>query len=398
MSRESESRVRIGRTGSSASVMSGARSRSLLVVSCVVFLSGVLASCAGSVGQDPESGSEVTTSPVPSMNAEPTTTTLATPSTIEQPFPEPSTTAAVMVLDPYVGARPAEVTEGEVSDQWIDTPDGRRRHFRLYVPSSLPVGEPVPLLIALHGGLGTSEQFAANSGFDELAEANGFVVLYPDGIRGIPDRPGFQTWNGGYCCGPAANKNVDDVGYVDFLIDVMEERFEVDEGRIYAVGHSNGGIMAYRLACELSDRIVAIGVQAGSLGIDDCVPGRRVAVLHIHGLADTNHPIDGGAGTGVAGVEFRSAREAVRILADLNECDDDPIVESVPTMSDLEVSTWSNCEAEADVRLVTVDGASHAWMGHAAASDAAAALVGEPYADLDASLAMWSFLVGHARR
>ncbi len=309
----------------------------------------------------------------------------------------PPSTTVLATFDPYATAKPAAPAVGEVRDEWIDTPDGRRRHFRLYVPTTLRDGEAAPLLIALHGGLGTSQQFAANSGFDELAEANGFVVVYPDGIWAVPDRPGLQTWNGGYCCGPAARQAVDDVGFVRFLIDLLAERFTLDATRIFAAGHSNGAIMAYRLACELSDRIVAIGVQAGSLGIDDCRPSESVSVLHIHGLADTNHPIDGGVGTGVSGVEFRSGRVAVETLAERDRCEAEPRVERVSLNSDLEVSTWSNCESDVDVRLITVEGASHAWIGHAAASGSAAALVGEPYADFDSSRAIWSFLSQHPR-
>ena len=308
----------------------------------------------------------------------------------------PSTTVSAE-FDPYATAKPATSAVGKVSEDWVEAPDGRRRHFRLYVPTTVRDSEAVPLLIALHGGLGTSEQFAANSGFDELAEANGFIVVYPDGIRAVKDRPGLQTWNGGYCCGPAARQDVDDVGYVRFLIDLLEERFNVDATRIFAAGHSNGAIMAYRLACELSDRIVAIGVQAGSLGIDGCRPKESVSVLHIHGLADTNHPIDGGVGAGVSNVEFRPARVAVRTLAELAACDDEPVIDVAPSKPDLEVSTWWNCDAGAVVRLITVEGASHAWMGHVAESEAAAALVGEPYADLDSSLAIWSFFSQHPR-
>lgn len=308
----------------------------------------------------------------------------------------PSTTISAE-FDPYATTQPATSAVGKVSEEWVEAPDGRRRHFRLYVPTTLRAGEVAPLLIALHGGLGTSEQFAANSGFDELAEANGFIVVYPDGIRAAPDRPGLQTWNGGYCCGPAARQDVDDVGYVRFLIDLVEERFDVDAARIFAAGHSNGAIMAYRLACELSDRIVAIGVQAGSLGIDDCRPKEALSVLHIHGLADTNHPIDGGVGTGVSGVKFRSARVAVRTFSELADCDGDPRSDVVPSKPDLEVSTWSKCAFGAVVRLITVEGASHAWMGHPAASEGAAALVGEPYEGFDSSRAIWSFLIQHPR-
>lgn len=370
--------------------------RTTLVVALSLCLLGSMSACSRTDDErvDPPSGSGVPSASTEASSS-PSITTTPMATTPMTTAPQPTTTLAE--FDPYATAKPATSAVGMVRDEWIDTPDGRRRHFRLYLPTTLREGEAAPLLIALHGGLGTSEQFAANSGFDELAEANGFAVVYPDGIRAVPNRPGLQTWNGGYCCGPAARQDVDDVGFVNFLIDLLSERFAVDATRIYAAGHSNGAIMAYRLACELSDRIAAIGVQAGSLGIDDCRPSKSVSVLHIHGLADTNHPIDGGVGTGVSGVEFRSGRVAVKTLAELGRCGIEPRVEQVSWNSDLEVSTWWNCESDVEVRLITVAGASHAWMGHSAASDAAAALVGQPYEDFDSSRAIWSFLIQHPR-
>ncbi|NDB05459.1 MAG: hypothetical protein EBX95_06855, partial [Acidimicrobiia bacterium] len=120
-----------------------------------------------------------------------TSTSLA-PSDFSATSTSPSTTVPSLEYDPYDNAKPATVAIGTVTDEWVTTPDGRRRHFRLYVPSGVADGsENIPLLVALHGGLGSSDQFAANSGFDELAEANDFLVVYPDGIRAIPERPGL---------------------------------------------------------------------------------------------------------------------------------------------------------------------------------------------------------------
>ena len=93
-----------------------------------------------------------------------------------------------------------------------------------------------------------------------------------------------------------------------------------------------------------------------------------------------------------------AAPAAVQALADANGCDATPIVEAVPSNADLEVSTWSECRSGALVRLLTVEGASHAWMGHAGASSASTSLVGEPYMELDASRAIWSFLAAQPVR
>jgi polyhydroxybutyrate depolymerase len=299
--------------------------------------------------------------------------------------------------DPYAGTAAAVPAVGSTTEGRIRTTDGRDRRYRLYVPAALPRGA-VPLLVALHGGLGSSAQFATNSGFDGLAEANGFVVVYPDGVGGLADGTGPQTWNGGYCCGAASRLGVDDVGFVGALLDTLARDLPIDPARIFAAGHSNGAILAYRLACELGDRIAAIGVQAGSLGVDTCTPARPVSVFHLHGTADTNHPIEGGTGSGVAGVAFRPARAAVEALAAADGCTPTPVPGTDPANPDLAVTTWTGCRAGTAVRLIAVTGASHAWMGRAAASPGAAALVGEPYPRLDASRAIWSFLAAHPRR
>jgi polyhydroxybutyrate depolymerase len=333
-----------------------------------------------------------TTGTVPASTSMSTTSTASTTTST-------TTTSTPMdnIYDPYAGTLAGVPAIGQVSDGTLRTADGRTRRYRLYVPSSLAAGDLAPLLVALHGGLGSSAQFAANSGFDELAEANGFIVVYPDGIGARPDGSGPQTWNGGYCCGPAVRQDVDDVGFIRLLLDTLAAGLPIDPVRVFAAGHSNGAILAYRLACELSDRIVGIGVQAGSLGVDACTPRQPVSVIHLHGTADTNHPIDGGKGSGVAGVEFRPARAAVEALAAADGCADEPRSSTDPANPDLAVATWSGCGSGAEVRYVEVDGATHAWMGHPPASAAAAAYVGEPYPNLDASRAIWSFLAAHPR-
>ena len=221
----------------------------------------------------------------------------------------------------------------------IVTPDGRTRTFHVYVPTSLPDG-PVPLVVALHGGTGSGRQFERSSGFDAQADEHGFIVVYPDGVGAGDDETQLRTWNAGGCCGPAVRKDVDDVGFVRQLIDEMVERYSIDPARVFAVGHSNGGFMSYRLACELSDRIAAVGLQAGGLMIDECAPERPGSLLHIHGAEDTNVPLEGGVGSGIAGVEFP------------------PVADSIAAMS----------AAGVTAELQVVEGRDHKWMPDAAST------------------------------
>ena len=172
--------------------------------------------------------------------------------------------------------------------------DGRERTWRLYVPRSLPPTGEVPLVIGLHGGFGSGEQFAADAYFGAQAERGGFIAVYPDGIsRGRLIE--VRTWNAGNCCGEAADQNVDDVAFIEALIDRLHTALPLDADRVYITGHSNGAMMGYRLACELSDRIAAIAVVAGSLEAP-CSPSEPVSILSIHGDADEHHPLEGGTG------------------------------------------------------------------------------------------------------
>ena len=325
----------------------------------------------------------------------PTTTTAPTttaPTTVaDAAVPATTTVTIAGTSEPAVAA--GVPATGDVVERTLRTADGRTRVYRVYVPSSLPT-EPVPLLLAFHGGTGWGAQFERNSGFDELAEANGFLVVYPDGVGSGPDETTNRTWNGGGCCGAAARNDVDDVAFVAQLLDVLQTTYRVDPARVFAAGHSNGGILGYRLACELSDRIVAVGMQSGTMEIDTCSPTSAVSLLHIHGAADTNLPIDGGRGaSSIANVDFTSPRVAVQSFAAAAGCAAEASLGSDATNPDLSISTWNGCPAGAQVRFVEVAGAAHSWMGHTPSNPAAS----PAYPALDASLEIVAFLLAHPR-
>ena len=283
-------------------------------------------------------------------------------------------------------------------DETVTTPDGRTRTYRVVVPGSVRPDEPVPLLLALHGGVGSGAQFERTSGFDDLAATHRFIVVYPDGIEigGASVLATGHVWNGGKCCGRAARVRVDDVGFIAAVIDRVSEDHRVDPDRVFAAGHSNGAIMSYRLACELSDRIAAIGVQAGTIEVDGCTPTRPVSVLAIHGTADTNIPIEGGKGRGISGATFSSPVAAVETFARLDGCSPSS-TRTAPDNPDVTIETWPGGRAGTEVRFARVTGATHAWMGHPSPR-ASTGLTGEPYQRFDSSAAIWDFLSAHPRR
>lgn len=296
----------------------------------------------------------------------------------------PSTTSA-----PTTTVDASDRPSGRI-DLTIETEDGRTRTAHLYVPRNLSDG-PVPLLVGLHGGTGWGEQFERSSGFDALADQHGFVVAYPDGVGVGPKGDSLRTWNGGVCCGPAAKQEVDDVAFVRDLVDEVERRYEIDPDRVFATGHSNGMILAYRLACEASDVFAAVAGQAGTLGVEACHPSRPISLLHVHGSADANIPVDGGPGQGISAVDFPSPREGVAAFAEADGCPTEP---DASVSGKVATQTWSPCGDGTEVQFVTVAGADHGWMGSTSSLHADGL---HPSKDFDTTAAVWDFLAAHPR-
>ena len=261
--------------------------------------------------------------------------------------------------------------------------DGRTREWRLYVPSSLAGSGEVPLVVGLHGGLGSGEQFAADAYFDAQAERGGFIAVYPDGIerRVVAAR----TWNGGGCCGYAMEQGVDDVGFLVALIEELSADLPIDRERVYATGHSNGAIMSYRLACERADLVAAIAVYAGALEVE-CEPSEPVSVLEIHGGADEHIPIGGGQGPkAITDTEYHSLEYTVSVWSAINGCHAEPVIVDAGALL---TSIWEGCAEGVALQTIVIDGASHSWPGGAPTGP----LRADPSRDLDASSVVWDFL------
>ncbi len=302
--------------------------------------------------------------------------------------------AAVLVAGCSVrgGAEQAESTSSTATSSVVtvgtlDAPDGLRRTYRLLVPPN--VGATPALVIGLHGGFGSGEQFEQTSQLDRLALRDGFIAVYPDGTGAV------RTWNAGSCCGSAARNNVDDVGFISALIRELEQRYEIDPHRVYAMGHSNGGMLAYRLACELSNLVVGVGVQSATQGTTACSPEQPVSLMHVHGTFDKNLPFAGGVGpNSTTRVAYEPAGPVVESFAQANDCPASPVTVVDRVNPDVHSRTWQPCAAGSAVRLVLVDGASHAWMGTPAGSPR---LTGEAYLDYDTTVRLWEFLSAHPR-
>ncbi len=324
-------------------------------------------------------------------DAAPTTSTTAGRGPTSTPAPSTATTSPTRPTPDGSASGRVTTVDGE-----LRTPDGRERSYRVVAPDGDDYGDAaLPLLLAFHGGLGSGRQFERASGFDALARRGEAVVVYPDGVAGPRGRG--RTWNAGTCCGYAAAARVDDVGFVRRLVAAVASTHRIDPDRVYAAGHSNGAILSYRLACELSDVVVAIGVQAGTLGVPACHPARPVSVLHIHGRDDRNLPLAGGVGPdSISGVDFRPPLDAAGAVAAGIGCPARPAESRDASNPAVAVTTWAPCRDGTEVRFLTVTGAGHSWMGgpDGSAANRPGAAVRAP---VDSSALIRAFLEDHAR-
>jgi polyhydroxybutyrate depolymerase len=316
--------------------------------------------------------------------------------------------ACVPEPGPAVGA-------GELHSHEIETADGRTRHYLVYVPPRLAA--PSPVLLVFHGGGGNAAQATRGAFTPRAADAAGLLAVYPEGIGTRRLGRYFGTWNGGTCCGPAAEQGVDDVAFVAALLDRLAQDYPIDPRRIYATGISNGGIMAARLACELSPRIAAISSVSGPGYTAGCVPERAVPVQLIHGTADRCALYEGGVACGgcfqrvlrdALWIDFEEVRFPCQAVADqaaqyrrVNGCTEEASV--VYERGAARCVAYTTCSSGAPVEVCTVVGAGHVWPGRTIDCDrdrrgcrAYIDAVGPETLDLDASREIPRFLSAQA--
>src|SRR4051812_3080041 len=164
----------------------------------------------------------------------------------------------------------------------------QKRTYLVHVPKGYDPKKPAPVVLALHGAAMNGPMMVWFSGLNKKSDEAGFIVVYPSGTGIGP----FLIWNAGGLKGKLAEGRADDVAFIGKLLDDLGTVAKVDEKRVYACGMSNGGMMCYRLAAELSDRIAAIAPVAGTIAIEKSKPKRAVPVIHFHGSKDNIVPFE----------------------------------------------------------------------------------------------------------
>lgn len=284
------------------------------------------------------------------------------------------------------GAPDAGATPGPRSESLSILIDGSTRHLIVHLPGGVGVGDgttgtgtpPRPLVLNLHGSGGTAAQQQAFCAMDALADANGFIVAYPDAAIALSggfawNVPGQPLLGGGAVPVGAA----DDVAFFAQVIPELERRYPIDAHRVFVTGMSGGARMASQLGCNLSTTIAAIAPVAGLRFPGPCGP-RPVPVVSFHGTADATNPYDGG---GEAYWTY-SVPSAAQQWAAQDGCNATPAVS--PAAVNVELTAYGECAGGAAVALYTIAGAGHEWPG--APGQTAA---------IDAGATMWTFFAAH---
>ena len=259
---------------------------------------------------------------------------------------------------------------------------GRKREYFLYVPSSYDATKPTPLVISMHGAGGWPVLQMDVSGWNRLADAQGFIVAYPSAAEGT----GPRVWHV-----DRGARLIADVRFISEMIDTLEAAYNIDARRIYANGLSNGGGMAFVLSCTLSDRIAAVGMVAAAQTLEWswCTDRRAVPMIAFHGTADPLIPYNGGS-SWMAPDSFPNVLTWTKNWSQRNQCGGMP-VDSV-VASDVTRLGYTACADNASVVLYTIKGGGHTWPGGEPLPEW---WVGPTSRSIDATSQMWAFFRKH---
>jgi polyhydroxybutyrate depolymerase len=265
------------------------------------------------------------------------------------------------------------------------------RSYLVHIPKTYDPETPTPIVLILHGAGTNARMMVPFCAMNEKSDEAGFIAVYPNGTGAVGI---FLTWNAGGLHERLAEGKADDAKFVGGLLNDLATVVNVDTKKVYATGMSNGGMMCYRLADELSDRITAIAPVAGTMAIAEAKPNRPVPVMHFHGTADRIVPFGGPKGTPKF-LTFKSVEETVRIWAKINGCKEEPVVEQLEDKAEdgttVTKKTYSPQEGSAEVILVEIEGGGHTWPG----VEPPVPFIGKSTKDISANDMIWEFFERH---
>jgi polyhydroxybutyrate depolymerase len=233
--------------------------------------------------------------------------------------------------------------------------DGLNRTYLLHVPPTYNESEATPLVIMLHGYTGTSIGQEQYTGFSINADAEGFIVVYPDGLKYPWNESNPQAWNAGAIYEQWTG-GTDDVGFIKKIIEEMRTHYNIDGNRIFATGHSNGAFMSYRLAYELSDVFAAIAPVSGQMVFTPIMgPENKISILHLHALNDPTVLYNGRTNVDLS---HKSVDTVLSHWALWYGCTEEP--DTIVKNTDYIVKTWP-CTGNISITSYVLTSGGHSW-------------------------------------
>ncbi len=242
------------------------------------------------------------------------------------------------------------------------------RCWQTHIPENLDPEESVPLIIDMHGYASDSTNHRKLSSFDTIADEEGAIVIYPDGVLGLNmawDLEENQAWNAGWCCAHSARDDIDDLGFIEKIVNISLEKHNVDSNRVYASGWSNGCAMAQMLAMESSHIFAAVGCMAMYLITEPVEDYTPIPVMEVHGFLDQvvlyestalSVPFNEEMWTNPEAYDT-GAIENIYEWADYNGCPGP--LETLELNGLYSIQGFENCENETSIRLMTIYAAQH---------------------------------------
>ena len=225
------------------------------------------------------------------------------------------------------------------------------REYYIYIPSSYTPSSNASLMFVLHGYGSSATNIMFYSSFQNLAEEDSYIIVYPQGSL----LNGVTHWNvGGWTIGSTAN----DVDFIETIIELVDNEYFINNERIYSTGMSNGGYMSYHLACN-TNLFAAVASVTGSMTpetYNNCSPTNATSILQIHGLQDFTVPYTGAPWS-------KTIPEVMRYWSEYNNCNEDPL-SSITNLSDgsyIYFDSYQNCSNTVGVNLILHSTMGHTW-------------------------------------
>lgn len=258
----------------------------------------------------------------------------------------------------------------------------------LHVPAEYDGESPLPLVVLLHGGGGDADEVARDTNFSDLADEGIFFVVYPNAVDGI--------WADGRGTSRNEIRGVDDVGFINTLVDCLSGKLPVDQKRIYLAGVSNGSILSHRIACQQGERFAAFAGVAGTFPeriLGTCNISEPMPAVFFHGTLDNLSPFDGGEVGSIRGGAVLSVSSTMETWAALNQCSSLVLVSDEPNVdptdgTSVRRETQDGCSGGASIVTYVIENGGHTWPD---GPGGGGELFGNITRDINATRTIWNF-------